>query len=140
MTKVCSRCHTEKDEEEFYFRLGVRRGQCRTCIIEISTAWKQNNRDRQRAQNLRRDFNLEWEDYQAMVEAQKGCCAICKEPTEVFHVDHNHACCPMRGKSCGKCIRGLLCHKCNTGLGMFGDSMTRLQSAKNYIRKFGGTV
>lgn len=36
-------------------------------------------------------------------------------------VDHDHSCCP-RATSCGGCVRGFLCGKCNTAAGLLGDS------------------
>lgn len=47
-------------------------------------------------------------------------------------VDHDHGCCPGQ-KSCGNCIRGLLCDNCNIGLGHFKDSVESLQLAIEYI-------
>lgn len=45
---------------------------------------------------------------------QRGACAACGTPSkfERLRVDHDHACCPGN-YSCGRCIRGLLCHGCN---------------------------
>jgi Autographiviridae endonuclease VII len=61
---------------------------------------------------------------------QKGCCAICgKHQMELKRrlcLDHCH--------ETGK-LRGLLCSKCNTGIGMLGDDVTRLQSALRYLRE-----
>lgn len=65
--------------------------------------------------------------YYEMLAAQGGVCAICKQDEIVrkrksnnevryFAVDHDHACCPGR-KSCGECLRGLLCYQCNVSLG-----------------------
>jgi hypothetical protein len=34
-----------------------------------------------------------------------------------FNIDHDHSCCNRGARSCGKCIRGMLCTSCNTGLG-----------------------
>jgi hypothetical protein len=57
------------------------------------------------------------EHYEAQAALQGGCCAICGE--SVTHKkmcqDHDHACCPAR-KSCGSCLRALLCDHCNLGL------------------------
>jgi len=51
-------------------------------------------------------------------------------------------CCPTKFKGsgllltkCGKCIRGLLCTSCNSGLGMFSDDVERLISAISYLQK-----
>ena len=43
----------------------------------------------------------------------KDGCQICKQESDVnFHVDHDHTCCPAQN-SCGKCIRGIVCSRCN---------------------------
>jgi Recombination endonuclease VII len=70
-------------------------------------------------------------EYLAMLEAQGNACAMCKRPfaaDERVFADHDHACCPAQvdqmAKTCGKCIRGLLCFRCNTALGyveLYGD-------------------
>jgi hypothetical protein len=65
--------------------------------------------------------------YNAMYEAQKGCCALCNEPEEKFSwlcIDHDH--------ETGK-IRGLLCPNCNRGLGLLKDNASLLQKAAEYI-------
>lgn len=88
-------------------------------------------------------FNLTEENYTKILLAQNSCCAICgsEDPggaAKEWLVDHDHACCPGRRtdsvKSCGKCIRGLLCSKCNFGLGQFKDDPNILQAAIEYIK------
>jgi hypothetical protein len=55
-------------------------------------------------------------------------------------VDHDHNCCPSK-KTCGKCIRGLLCMDCNRGLGYFRDDTARLDRAISYLGgRAAGTV
>ena len=45
-------------------------------------------------------------------------CALCKETTNDWRIDHNHLCCSdSKGTSCGRCVRGLLCHTCNLMIG-----------------------
>ena len=72
-----------------------------------------------------------------MAEAQNGGCAICggaPKDGPSLHVDHDHACCPGRKKSCGLCLRGLLCEDCNRVLGMFGDDIARFEAAIGYLK------
>lgn len=83
---------------------------------------------------------LTFEKFTGMVAAQRGCCAICGirfEDTEkgVPHVDHNHVCCPQN-EACPRCLRALLCSKCNTGLGQFQDDPGLLETAAYYLRAF----
>jgi Recombination endonuclease VII len=64
------------------------------------------------------NYKLDPTQYAELVEAQGGVCAICGETHEDgsrLHIDHDHSCCPGP-ITCGLCIRGLLCRKCNIGL------------------------
>lgn len=66
-----------------------------------------------------------------MALEQHGLCYLCGEPLDfakrgAVHVDHDHSCC--RGKkSCGSCVRGLACGRCNAGVGHFGDDPDRMR-------------
>lgn len=75
--------------------------------------------------------------YAEMLLAQGGLCAICKRSytqfKRLFALDHDHSCCPGK-KSCGKCIRGLLCHHCNVGMGHLQDSPEILERALAYLQ------
>lgn len=60
---------------------------------------------------------------QRMINDQSGRCPVCRAslselPTHRVHVDHDRGCCPGQ-KSCGKCIRGVLCGTCNIWLGHY---------------------
>lgn len=101
---------------------------------EYNREYRERNRDRLREyqrQYVRRTpqtaadrrlarYGLAAERYESMLAAQGGACAICRaEFGSTPHVDHDHSCCPVAGRSCGKCVRGLLCNVCNWRLGWF---------------------
>lgn len=92
--------------------------------------WKQANPDRIRLISRRKklaSYGLTLEDYDAIFRAQGGVCAICSEKCRqnaLLSVDHDH--------STGA-VRGLLCHTCNTGLGMFSDDPDILRKAIEYL-------
>ena len=81
-----------------------------------------------------RKYGMNDADYEAMLERQGGVCGICKmgerfmgrngKPKKLA-VDHN--------KNTGK-VRGLLCHACNTGLGLFFHNPNTLDDAASYMR------
>jgi hypothetical protein len=95
---------------------------------------------RRRAKHLWSTFRLSIESYMEMLEAQGNRCAICRgtDPkgpgvASSFAVDHDRACCPGH-KSCGNCIRGLLCRSCNTGIGLLMDDTSVLRNAIAYLQ------
>ena len=87
-------------------------------------------------------YKLTPEAYKEMVRKQDGKCAICgidfsdlkRKPC----VDHNHYCCPTE-RTCGKCIRGIICGNCNHGLGHFKDNKDSLKAAVDYLESYEGT-
>jgi hypothetical protein len=92
------------------------------------------NRHLQWGYNLSR-FNISLEDFVRMLESQGEVCAICggiNSNGKALSVDHDHTCCPG-DRSCGACIRGLLCAKCNLVVGMMNDDPDRLRAAANYV-------
>jgi hypothetical protein len=73
--------------------------------------------------HLKRTFGLEATEFAALVGAQGGLCAICRD-APVKHLDHNHE---------TGAVRGGLCGPCNMGLGQFRDDPNRLTAAAKYL-------
>jgi len=79
--------------------------------------------------NYSRVYGITQAQYDEMLEKQNGKCAICNNPDEVedrkLAIDHCH--------TTGR-IRGLLCGKCNRGLGfIFKDNPDLLLKAISYF-------
>ena len=76
---------------------------------------------------LKQNYNLDIEDYERM---SKDGCQICKETSKVnYHVDHDHSCCSGPG-SCGKCVRGILCPRCNMLVDRYERGKLRLDNPR----------
>lgn len=97
--------------------------------------WWKDHPERVRAGWLWRTFKLTPEQWESKFDAQGRCCVLCgtKAPGKKgWHTDHDHACCSGT-KSCGKCVRDILCGLCNNGLGHFKDDMMVLRKAVDYL-------
>lgn len=85
---------------------------------------------------VHKKYGITTVEYDAMVDVHQGLCAICGKPQQAvngltgkmfdMNVDHDHE---------TKKVRGLLCHNCNRGLGMFQDSADLLRRAAEYLDK-----
>lgn len=87
------------------------------------------------AQVRDRRYGLAHGQFETMLSDQNGRCAICRTAFGgglTAQVDHDHTCCPGQ-KSCGRCVRALLCSPCNRAIGLFGDDPARLRSATEYL-------
>ncbi|WP_329405403.1 endonuclease VII domain-containing protein [Nocardia vinacea] len=76
---------------------------------------------------MRKRYGITAEQYQQMFADQAGLCAICGHPPsdgEVLAVDHCHT---------GLQVRGLLCHGCNTGIGLMRSDPATLIRAASYL-------
>lgn len=69
-------------------------------------------------------YNITHEAFTLLFAMQGGHCALC--PATKVGVDHNHR---------TGCVRGLLCKKCNSGIGMLGDDLRSVQFAADYLRR-----
>lgn len=141
--RVCARCRKEKPREEFG---GPTNPYCRPCHTEYErernlTRAKQDP-EYTRMLNLRR-YGLTQEQFNAMLAAQDGRCAICQTTDpggSGWAVDHDHSCCSTRKRSCGKCTRGILCSRCNIAIGNLRDNPVIIQAALNYVVMYRAAV
>ncbi len=84
---------------------------------------------------LLRNFGITLEEFNKILEAQNNLCAICKQPetrqfngrTSSLALDHCH--------ETGK-VRGLLCWRCNSGIGKLRDNSELLRNAADYLDRY----
>lgn len=55
-------------------------------------------------------------------------------------VDHDHSCCPAGQRSCGKCVRGLICRGCNAAAGQLYDNPNAARSLAAYLDRWKGAA
>ncbi len=122
----CGRCNLNKLINEFTLNRSQPTGfsiYCKPCRRSI---------------DMFQNFGLTEQRFQDLLIAQENQCAICCtiEPhLGQWHVDHDHSCCPGK-RSCGNCVRGILCLQCNLSLGGFRDDIKTLQRASVYLEKW----
>lgn len=152
--RKCTKCEKVKPltDEYFYPQAGYKYGLtrwCRDCRTKYSVELNKEKRDEYRAnweRNARgndidfyraREFAREMKSYGTTIGwysekliKQKGTCALCKHFSYVqrkmqrLQVDHDHACCDLKTKSCGECLRGLLCADCNVQVSYIERTLT----------------
>lgn len=94
----------------------------------IDNKYRKNNPDKIKDYKLRKKYGITLEEYNKILNQQNSKCSICgthqDDLTKNLVVDHDH---------CTGKIRGLLCDKCNRGLGHFNDDIKLLRKAVNYL-------
>ena len=138
--KICIDCKEEKEIDDFYKHptyTGGHYHRCKPCHAKISMQWAKDNPEKrkkaERRATLKYYHNLSLEDYDTMLENQNGGCAICGKTQEKntdrrsLAVDHCHRI---------NKIRGILCDKCNRGIGYLDDNPTIARKAAEYLERF----
>lgn len=123
MEKKCRECLKSKPIEDFYFvpkKIGKRRSLCKVCFGKIKTRPKCKDTFEK---NLKSRYGIMRDDYEKMLVAQGGGCAICGG-TEKLVVDHNHK---------TGVVRGILCFGCNVAIGHMLEDTARLRKAVAYL-------
>lgn len=138
-TGPCPRCKTAERAKGCTY--------CKKCHTEKVLEWQRTDpdgykkkraafreRNKERAADSQRyiNYRIRRPQFEAMLEKQANRCAICGEAFGARgpYVDHDH----LRGN-----VRGLLCSRCNTGLGMFGDNTERMLAAIDYVKRTSGS-
>ncbi len=143
----CSRCDGLKPIESFGTRkegTKGRRSRCRDCEREVAIEYRERTphvpivrspEAKLARQCQRHNVTVDW--FQLQLSIQGDACAICHRGEgngKNFAIDHDHSCCPGQF-SCGMCVRGILCRKCNTAIGLMGDDYGTLASAAHYVNR-----
>lgn len=121
--KRCSRCKRAKRHK--LFSKDSQRSDGFQCWCKACERRRyRRNRVKDKDNFYRRNYNTTYDEVESKRHAQGGKCAICKE-VKPLGVDHSH--------ETGK-FRGLLCDRCNFGLGKFKDSAVLLGAAIEYLQ------
>lgn len=149
-TKACTGCGEDKPLSGFYPKQAkvepvLYRARCKTCDSARAKVWVVNNREKDRAQSkkwrtenprqflsskLLHHYGITLDDYEKMLAAQGGACAICRgEPQNGrtrLDVDHN--------EETGR-VRGLLCGPCNRMIAQGRHNPTTLRAGADYMER-----
>ena len=142
--RICKECKTAYPTDYFYKKAG---GRCKKCSSEVNKEYRRKNRKKcleygfnyyhdpknklhLKGKHYENKYGITMKEYNKIFSQQKGNCAICgthqSQLTKSLHVDHDHD---------TKIVRGLLCPKCNTGIGLFNDNKELLKNAIDYLRR-----
>ena len=131
--RLCHRCRKRFPTRELKYPPNGMRGRryCEPCLAIIMTRLARASAGVNRDKYYQRTYGMTERAYGDMLQRQDGLCAICKNlPSHApgtaprLVVDHDHT---------TGLVRGLLCQRCNQGLGMFGDDVANLASAILYL-------
>lgn len=154
--KTCNDCNIKKPLDEFNVVRKNKNGtlcynsKCKICnnIRTLERYHKLSKEDKLKRRkvsydNLGFDYFKSWrlnkhykltlDDFNLMIENQNGKCYLCEQPIsgKQIKVDHNH----VTGQ-----VRKLLCHNCNTSLGLMKENPDLLIKAAEYLKEYNGSI
>lgn len=133
----CGKCGEfrilKKNGVTLYCRSCTRKSQLKYKLADPERRKEQNRQTKAKSRlktklrNIRKTYGLPEVEYFALLEKQRFCCAICGVSFAKINstVDHSHT---------SGDVRGLLCGKCNAGLGMLKDNLFILEKAVEYLK------
>jgi hypothetical protein len=91
-----------------------------------------------REYTLNYQYKLSMEEY---LERSANGCELCGDkPERNLHVDHDHKCC-NGSITCGKCVRGIVCNRCNKAIDKYESGLMRpdypdLDKVAQYVHSY----
>lgn len=132
--KICKSCKKLRQNKSFYISY-TRKGtsilssECKDCSKKRTITYGKKNKDKRYSATIKHLYGITKEDYEKLLKDQNNKCKIClgketHKSKKKFNIDHCH----KTGK-----VRGLLCNRCNVGLGRFRDNINILKNAIEYL-------
>jgi len=117
--KLCSHCKEYKLLNEFHqYNDNLLHSTCKKCSKIKSEIYHKNIYRFHK-------YNITQTDYNKLIKIQENKCAICLKITDNLYIDHCHS---------NKNVRGLLCQKCNSAIGLLDDNIETLINAIKYLK------
>ena len=138
LERKCFTCSKLKPLSEFYkdsSQSRKRMFKCKPCSRAYGKLQRELHPEKYKLKDfksdLKKNYGMTLDEYKALHKSQDGRCACCGIEGSKFkrglNVDHDHK---------TSVIRGLLCNRCNPGIGYFEDSIENLHKAIKYLEKF----
>ena len=146
--KKCTKCGADKPLDQFALRRGRTSGvqsSCRQCQSEYhrkryaeNEQYRNNRKQQAKARkevlgHSYLQYGITKDQLDDLARRFDGMCYSCRNRPWTC-VDHDHQCCPGDKKTCGNCVRGLLCHQCNIALGLLSDNPDEIEKLLVYIK------
>lgn len=130
-SKTCKKCNITKPLNAFHkdkqYKDG-RHGSCKDCRNTYNTMYKKANKDKyiksSRKSTAIGTYGISLEEYTKCMSTSDKC-EICGSTGRLCY-DHDHTTLEFRG---------VLCKKCNTGIGLLGDTEECVLNALRYLQK-----
>ena len=138
----CNKCKITKSFDNFYKNAIPSDAICKECDRQRKKEYRKRPEVREREytyemkKHYEKRYGITFDQYNELLIKQNNVCAICKTKNKTIdkrtkrpkrlNVDHCHS---------TKKVRGLLCTKCNTGIGFFNDNILLLESCLRYIHE-----
>lgn len=139
-TKKCTQCGEYKPLTDFHRRFSSKDGRqskCKPCNHESAVQWQEKNAEKATKvwknkvgdsefllKRKSRLYGISPDELQNLYDSNSSCMICGTIPSNGLHIDHDHS---------SGVVRGLLCMRCNTALGLFKDNAENLANAIEYL-------
>lgn len=137
----CEKPHYAKTYCRVHYSRLIRSGsvECKTNPVSIDGNYYNNGRLVLKKENvIRNTYKIDISEYRERIA--NGCEICGDKPERSLHVDHDHNCCNGI-KSCGACVRGIVCNGCNKAIDKYETGQMRSDNPKRdkveaYLKKY----